>query len=314
MALTVVTSAARFTDHFKGTPYVFITAFESKNRYIEKYLFNNEDTRAAKSAAEAIRRLIEQYPILQPTFGVPNRKDANFNDSLLETEIAENPYLTINDLAICLATEQEAPKNTPDRFIDSWFSGATLVRVTQCTCGHFLEWKRAAFWQEKYKVCPAGHHSLGNLNLQNDRQKSLRIFRKTREQLQNDTQMLVLYTQFQQLQVTHYQQRLRRSQQQIAVLQNQATQQLWDVGRDTGTAIIKIVPKLAATGLGTQVVGAAVATVIQYIGLSGATMAARSWTMTVLKNVPWFSAGVGLTQALFRAWRGEYVKAGAECV
>jgi hypothetical protein len=299
----MATSVGNYSQVFVNSPYVFIGAKEFFNRPIEYYLFNNQFPQATARAAEVIHTLLAENKNLKATFSL--------EQPLIQTEIEENIYLIINDLAVCLATEQEAPADTPEKYIDR-ISGTRIKVPTLCTQGHPLEWKRAAFWKDdnKFCPCPVGSHLIGKLNVNQTLARTIRQFRIAKEQELKQTQALVLQTQLQLTEVTSLKQQIQRQKQQIAVLQKIGNNQLFGVVTATSFAGLKTLAKLAMTRIGSKVTQTLFKEVTKLT--VGNKLLGKTAALAASKQLPFVSVGFGLGLGAWRIYKGQYWQAGVE--
>jgi hypothetical protein len=298
-------SVGNYSQVFVNSPYVFIGAKEFFNRPIEYYLFNNQFPQATARAAQVIHTLLAENKNLKATFSL--------EQPLIQTEIEENIYLIINDHAVSLATEQEAPADTPEKYIDK-ISGTRIKVPTLCTQGHPLEWKRAAFLKGDNKACPCpvGPHLIGNLRKAQTLEHEIRQFRKTKEQEQNQTQALVHQTQLQLTEITAYKQQIQQQKQQIAVLQKIGNKQLFGVVTATGLAATKGLVKVAMTQIGAKVTQTIFKETAKHLFGNAAKATGKTAALAVGKQLPFVSVGVGLGLGVWRIYNRQYWQAGVE--
>jgi hypothetical protein len=197
---------------------------------------------------------------------------------ILRDQISRKKYLIINENALCLSKECETPDDLPKEYIDVYFSQAIIKEPVCCAHNHYLEKRCAQLWTDRMgDICPAGNHSIGNIIVDEEHQSAIRRFTRARRREQ------------------------RILEDQIILSANVAAQQALAATRPLDSLTI-----LGALGKVSIKLG----------GKEGLTLLLKAiekeGLLSIAKHIPVLSFFIGLGLGGYRAYHGEFVKAGVE--
>lgn len=294
-----------YAQVFQGTPYTFVYTKNLNGRTVEKYCFDNRVNQDVARAAQTIRNFLANHQNFCPTFTI--------QQGILEQEIPRNIYLTINGNAISLAGERAAPDGAPREAIDRYFSEALIQEPTCCPQSHYFERSRAQNWaRQMQNICPAGGqpHQMGNLAIDDDLQNDIQGFLRNHQMQRNiiDRQQLMV------IENTNLRIQQQRQQQEINVLGNQVAGSLWATAGTVSVAGGKTVVKLAMTKGGAKICAEIGKIAAQKLAVEGGKQAGKEVAKNIVKHLPIVSFCFGVVAACYRAYHGQWWRAGGELV
>lgn len=145
---------------FQNSGYIHVRNESYNGRKIIKYILEDTSETSLNLAVQSINNLLSSYPNLCATFSI-------LPIDTLRMQIQQKKYLTINNDAVCLSNELEAPYELFE-YKDKYFSQAVLINPISCTKGHLLEKNSVEFWVEKngyFCPDPRGKHSIESLEV-----------------------------------------------------------------------------------------------------------------------------------------------------
>ncbi|NGX41372.1 MAG: hypothetical protein KR126chlam4_01211 [Candidatus Anoxychlamydiales bacterium] len=285
-----------FHDEFFGKP-------------IRKYILIDQKDETITKAAKAIYSLLSQNSDLCATFKTRTIE-------LIKTKLETNRYLTINGFAVCLAKSREIPSDASREFNDKYFSETLLKKPVRCSQGHVLEMKSAKFWvSKKGDTCPAGEHTIGELEVDRGLQKDIGKYKKTTENMDafyRDQKLKDLKNRILEATVEAQGEQLSL----LSGIKNVDTVLMVGAG---AKIVIKVVGKKACKEAGKLLTKELAKEVSKILAKEASKKVAKFAGKSLGKVVPGVSVGIGVTLAVYRIKKGmkedsnkEYIKAVGE--